>query len=274
MLDPTPLLTRRLEDGAGILSELRTRASDRDRLLEVFPSLPRRLGRGPLGGGLAVTSCGTADLDAWRRCDAGAFLLLASFGGDDGILLDIYAHGDLDERTMLLRALALRPVTGATASLLGEVQRTNMVLHVEAAVCDSDLLSRSVGIFGFSIADWNRLVLKLAFLDIPLARAFDSERHANEDLTRMLQDLATEREAAGRPVWRDTYRLSGLAPTSGSIARLIGGIEHGDDGIRLSAAEGLLRIARPDLAAYARERIEREKNPAVLETLRRVTEAT
>ena len=61
----------------------------------------------------------------------------------------------------------------------------------------------------FGEPDWNRLILKLAFIDLPLRRAFDAERHANTELSRMLQGLATEREAAGRsvtpsytPVWR------------------------------------------------------------------------
>src|SRR5262249_12698298 len=145
----------------------------------------------------------------------------------------------------------LLPIGALTTRLFGEVQRTNVVLHLEAAVCDGDLFARAVGAAGFDQAAANRLLLKVAFLDLPLARLFGAERHANAELSRMLQDLATEREAAGRAVWRDTWRLIGRAPCPGTAARLIGGLEHGDDGVRLAAAEGLLALGRQDLAPFA-----------------------
>jgi hypothetical protein len=142
-----------------------------------------------------------------------------------------------------------------------------MVLHVEAACCDGDLLQRTAGQPGFGTAEQNRLLLKLAFLDLPLQRVFGGEQFANPELSRMLQDLATEREAAGRAVWRDTDRLCGRAPVAGTVARILGGLEHGDDGRRLAAAEGLLALRRPDLAAYARERLPREPRAAIQKLL-------
>jgi hypothetical protein len=211
-----------------------------------------------------------ANFDAWRTCDAGACILLTDCRASDAELWELHAHGDLEERAMLLRSLALLPITNGTLRLLAEVQRTNMVLHVEAAVCDSDLLARCVGQPGFHIADFNRMLLKLAFLDLPLQRAFGAEQHANAELSRMLQDLATEREAAGRGVWRDTWRLIGRAPTQGTVARLIGGLEHGDDGVRLSAVEGLLQLGRPELLPFAQERLPREQRPEVQAALRRL----
>jgi hypothetical protein len=150
------------------------------------------------------------------------------------------------------------------------VQRSNIVLHLEAALCDSDLFARAVGHAGFDRAAADRLLLKVAFLDLPLRRVFDADRHANSELSRMLIDLATEREAAGRAVWRDTWRLIGRAPCPGAAARLVGGLEHGDDGVRLAAAEGLLALARPDLRPFAAERLPREPREnvrAVLQTL-------
>jgi hypothetical protein len=117
---------------------------------------------------------------------------------------------------MLLRAMHVLPISAATVQLYGEVQRTNMVVHVEAAVCDGDLLVRTAGQHGFGPTEQNRLLLKVAFLDLPLQRVFGAERLANQELSRMLQDLATEREAAGRPIWRDTDRMLGRAPVPGS----------------------------------------------------------
>lgn len=267
-------LRARLGDAATVvdaaLAEIR---ADRARLPVVFPGLPRRCGRDAVRGGRTAFGAATLDLDAFRRCDLAAAWLLASAAATDAELLDLYAHGDIEERAMLLRSLHLLPPGAATVALLGEVQRTNVVSHLEAALCDGDLLVRTLGCAGFDQAAANRLLLKLAFLDLPLGRAFGAERLANAELSRMLQDLATEREAAGRAVWRDTWRLIGRAPCPGSVARLVGGLEHGDDGVRLAAAEGLLALGRPDLAPFAAERLPREARDGVRTLLQRLAGA-
>lgn len=245
---------------------------DRAQLPVLFPGLPRRMGRGALGGGLVRLGHGEADLDAWRLCDAAAALLLIEGQATAAELRDLYAHGDLEERTMLLRALhALEPFA-ATVDLLGEVQRTNMVVHVEAACCDGDLLARlrEAGLPGFGQAEQNRLMLKIAFLDLPLRRVHRGESMANAALSQMLMDLATEREAAGRPIWRDTDRMLGRAPVPGTTARILGGLEHGDDHRRLAAAEGLIALGRADLRAFAQERLGRESRADIRALLQQI----
>lgn len=245
-------------------------AADRGRLPVVFPGLPRRTGRDPQGGGRTALGPGTVDLNAFRRCDlAAAWLLIATDAADDE-LRDLLAHGDLEERAMLLRAMHLLPVGPMTIEFIGEAQRTNVVLHVEAAVCDGDLVARAIGQPGFDLGTANKLILKYGFLDLPLRRVLDIERHANADLSRMLQDLATEREAAGRSVWRDTWRMIGHAPTDGSAARLVGGLEHGDDGVRLAAAEGLLALDRDELRQFAADRLKREPRAEIQSLLQQI----
>ena len=252
----------------GLLAEIR---GDRSRLPVVFPGLPRRCGRDAVRGGRQALGPGTVDLDAFRTCDLCAAWLLVSCQATDAEIWDLYAHGDIEERAMLLRSLHFLPVGPATVRFLGEVQRTNIVLHLEAAACDGDLFARTVGQVGFDQVAANKLLLKLAFLDLPLARAFGAERAANAELSRMLQDLATEREAAGRAVWRDTWRLIGRAPCAGTAARLVGGLEHGDDGVRLAAAEGLLALHRQDLRPFAAERLPREPRAEIQALLERLT---
>lgn len=268
MADPRSILTARLGKVHAVVEALCAEVrADRSRLPVVFPGLPRKLHKEPLRGGAFADGGVKINFDAWRTCDAGAALLLTDCRVTETELWDLFAHGDLEERAMLLRALALLPITPTTIRLIGEAQRTNMVMHCEAAVCDCDLLSRCIGQHGFAVDDFNRMLLKLAFLDLPLRRAIDAEGHANAELSRMLQGLATEREAAGRAVWRDTWRLIGRAPTEGSVARLIGGLEHGDDGVRLCAVEGLQQLGRPDLLPFAKERLAREQRPEVLAAL-------
>lgn len=266
-----PELRSLLGDAAALADALLTEVrADRSRLPVVFPGLPRRLGRDAVRGGRRALGAATVDLDAFRRCDVAAAWLLGSLGATAEEVTGLYAHGDIDERAMALRSLHFLPVGPATVALFGEVQRTNVVLHLEAAVCDGDLFVRTLGQHGFDQTAANRLLLKLAFLDLPLARVFGAERTANGELSRMLRDLATEREAAGRSVWRDTNRLLGRAPCPGAVARLIGGLEHGDDGVRLAAAEGLLALGRQDLAPFAKERLDREPRADVQALLRRL----
>jgi hypothetical protein len=275
MARPDSPLTRAL---GPLAAQVETTAAEvraqRERLAVSFPALPRKLGRDSLRAGMAEWHGARVDLDAWRRCDAGACLLLEAVAATPAELGALYAHGDLEERAMLLRSLALLPIGPATVQLLAEVQRTNIVAHVEAAVCDSDLLARTIGTQAFGVAEGNRLLLKLAFLDLPLQRVFAVERHANAELSRMLQDLATEREAAGRSVWRDTWRMIGRAPTAGSVARLVGGLEHGDDGVRLAAVEGLQSLGRADLLPFARERLDREVRTSVRAALQRLLQGS
>ncbi len=266
------LLRARLGDHAARVQQFSSAvASDRRELAVAFPQLPRVTSKAQLGGGIANVSGSRCDLDGWRVCDAAAALLLHDAKATDRELLDLYAHGDLEERAMLLRSLAALPITAATGALLLEVQRTNMVLHLEAACCDSDLLVRvkKAGLPNFGKAEQNRLLLKVAFLDLPLSRVFDGASLANEELSRMLQDLATEREAAGRPVWRDTDRLLARAPVPGTVARILGGIEHGDDPRRLAAAEALALLQRSDLAAFVKERMPREPRAEIRAALER-----
>jgi len=272
---PSPTLatlTARLGPAAtntaeSLLAEVR---ADRSRLPVVFPGLPRRFGRDAVRGGRTQLGPGLIDLDAFRACDLAAAHLLLAVAATDTELYDLYAHGDIEERTMLLRALHFLPVGPITVRMFGEVQRSNMQIHLEAALCDGDLFARTVGQPGFDQTTANKVLLKLAFNDLPLARVHGAERHGNPELSRMLQDLATEREAAGRSVWRDTWRVIGRAPTQGTRARLVGGIEHGDDGVRLAAAEGLLALHAKDLQSFAAERLPREPRAEIRVVLQRL----
>ncbi|MCA8941158.1 MAG: EboA domain-containing protein [Planctomycetes bacterium] len=238
----------------------------------LLPQFPRRVGRAPLV--VERTTIGDCDVDfsAWRACDAAAAILFEARSPDTDSLLDLFAHGDYEEKVMVMRSRAVAPIDGAALALLGEAQRTNTQDHMEALTLDSNLVARAAD-DGFSQDDFNRLVLKAAFIGLPFERMFDAIRHANTELSRMLQDLATEREAAGRIVWHDTCRIIGAAPTAGTVGRLLGALEHGDDHHRLAAADGLAALGRPDLRTYLEERLPREPHPRVRAAIERAIQA-
>jgi hypothetical protein len=285
MLDPAELLDDFLApDSRTWLREacgrLRTGAAE---LPVLFPQLPRRIGRDYLPPELRrdEDSGAVVDFGAWRACDAAALRLLAAAERDPRpkMLLDLHDRGDMEERTMALRALACLPIGAATGRLLGDAQRTNHVNHVVAACLDSNLLARTLDAAdprstGFGREEFNRMILKLAFLDLPLRRVFGARRHADPELSGMLQGLATEREAAGRKVWHDTNRLIAHAPTAGTIARVVGGLEHGDDEHRLAAAEGVATLRQPWIRDLIAERLSREPRASIRAALERALETT
>jgi hypothetical protein len=257
--------------GADLGPILDALASPPDRLRAETPvlwaSLARRAGRAPLSG-RAQAGDAVADLSHWRRCDAvGAALLFKAQPLPAGFVLDLYLRGDLEEKTAAARATALLPLTEDVPKLLDELQRSNVVAHFEAGVLDGNLLARALDAGLLSRDRFDRLVLKAAFLDLPLDRMIGVAERPGAGLSRMLQDLATEREAAGRGVWRDTCRMIAGAPVDGTVARLLGALEHGDDRTRLAAARGLAALERADLRPFVEERLRRETRPEIREAL-------
>ncbi|MEZ5963438.1 MAG: EboA domain-containing protein [Planctomycetota bacterium] len=264
-LDVAPADRAWLEEGAA-----RAAREGSVAIASLLPALPRRIGRRALGSDVAAVGSARVDLRAWRACDGAARLLLRD--ADDAAILDLFKHGDMEERTMLLRAASTRPLSPATVSLLGEVQRSNVQPHYEALVCDNDLLARASGaVAGFGQAEASRLVLKAAFLGLPMHRMLGVERLANPELSRMLQDLATEREAAGRQVWPDTLAMMARAPVPGTAARALGDLEHGADDRRAAAIAALALLNREDLMPFLRERLPREPKPQLRAALKQQT---
>lgn len=261
---------------ADFLSTARARcASEGARALgECFPQLARRIGRTPAAAKRVERDFGEAlparaNQEAWRACDVAALELADAAKAPGDVLLDLYRHGDMDERIQALRVAALTKVDDGIIALLEEAHRSNMESHFAAAVCDGNLPARAAGHSGFGVVGFNRILLKCAFLGLPLSRLVDAEVHANREISRMLLDLASEREAAGRSIWTDTVEYAALAPCPGLVARVIGAIEHGDDKLRRSGARALLRLSRKDLAAFAAERVAREPRPEIQDILRR-----
>jgi L-ribulose-5-phosphate 3-epimerase len=248
-------------------------ATDRTALAVLLPQLPRRVGRAALAAGRVCVGDVEIERGAFRACDAAAHALTTAAKATPAELLDLFQHGDMEERIMVMRAAAVRPADDGTAVLLGEAQRSNTMLVFEAAVCDTNLVARSRDTGKLDPDDLRRLVLKLAFNDLPIARVYGVERHADGELTRMLQDFATEREAAGRPVWADTYRLIARAPRAGTVARLLGGLEHGADAIRAAAIDGLAALRSPALHPWLRERVDREPRADLRQRLERALAA-
>jgi hypothetical protein len=226
--------------------------------LEVrFPALVRCVGRGfpfPDGG----IEGNAADLAWWRTCDLAAAVLLTGLGPDDAELRRLNSQGDAEERRMLLRSLPFLPSAPVIAELLQDAHRSNDGFLFAAGLLDSDLPARLL-----DDEAYDRVVLKVAFLDLPASRLLGIERRARPRLSAMLLDFMSEREAAGRPVWTDSLPVAALAPVPGVHARCLGDLWHGSDDRRSAAARALVLLGPEAARASFEERRPFERDPAV-----------
>ncbi|MGR0320999.1 EboA domain-containing protein [Agromyces sp. ZXT2-3] len=125
-----------------------------------------------------------------------------------------YGSGDTEERIAVLGVLddiaAERPapdlVRDVGVELVRDALRSN----------DPRLVAAAMGAFAgrhLGDHDWRHGVVKLVFMGVPLAGVARLDERADDELARMAEDLAEEREAAGRPVPDDLRAL--LRPSVG-----------------------------------------------------------
>lgn len=174
-----------------------------------FATAPRVLGR----GGLTLTEADRGGLarlvpevtvDRWTVFDAGRALLvleLATRWAPDAFAAAAeacYAEGDAREQESWLKALPLLPQPERFLTCAYDACRTNVIPVFEAIACENPFPARY-----FSELHFNQLVLRSMFVGVALSRIVGREGRLNPTLTRMAQDFAAERRAAGRPVPAD-----------------------------------------------------------------------
>lgn len=264
--------------GAAWLTRARARLAEGDAPIQVLlPAIARSVGKAPL----AAARCSVDDVDfergAWRCCDAAGYTLLREAAPDDETLVDLFRHGDIEERTIVLRAHALGPIRASTVELLGEIQRSNTDTHFEALVCDSNLLARAMrdGVpVGMTKDSGYKVLLKAAFIGIPLDRVFGIVEHASPELSSYILGLATEREAAGRAIWTDTLRVLAHSPIPGTVDRVQQGMSESKPELRLAATMAAATLvdsgdaAAAPLRMRARELYAHERDASIRTLLR------
>jgi hypothetical protein len=161
-------------------------------IIRMFPQAGRHCGRDrPLSE------------PGWSAQDAARVLLLdaipLSGPGLAALLETLYQHGDANEKRAVLRALPLLTLAGEAVDLLRDAIRSN----------DIRLLAAAVGPYAAHLPDhdWRHAVLKCVFTGVSLDRVHDLGRRTDAELVRMLDALARERAAAGRPMPADALLL-------------------------------------------------------------------
>jgi len=158
-----------------------------------FVSAGRHLGRAPLTAGEPLP--GPSDpvpTDGWTVDDAARVVLLLA-AGDPALIDTLYREGDSREKRAVLRALPLLDGGERFVELALDAGRTNESDLFAALACDNPYPARHYG-----ERDWNKLVMKAAFVGAPLARIVGLARRNNRELCRMALDYIDQQESAAR----------------------------------------------------------------------------
>lgn len=145
------------------------------------------------------------------RDGARAALVLSAIAardpGEHVALVDtLLRTGDLGEQVSLLRALSLLPTPERFVELAIEACRTNVVAVFAAIATDNPYPARH-----FPAPALRQLVLKAIFVGVQVGRIVGLGPRIDAELLRMIDDYASERRAAGRPIPEGVARVHALA---------------------------------------------------------------
>lgn len=244
-----------------------------DSLLRSYSSFARKFPRTPLELDDEESRRFVVLFDApvpegWETADAGrAALLLAlaeSVAPDvfERLALECYWKGDSREQQSWLRALALLPDPGRFANAAMDACRTNIIPLFESIACNNSYPAAF-----FPDLNFNQMVLKALFNVVRLDRIVGLERRLNPELSRMANDYASEREAAGRELPNDIWLAAVPHAERDGIERAVRYLASDDARHRLFAARAF--GLRGDGAGWdaLRDRTSVEQDDAVLEAL-------
>ncbi|HEX7928132.1 MAG TPA: EboA domain-containing protein [bacterium] len=215
---------------------------NRNTVIGYHAGASRRMGK----VALALTPAEAAHVDPkagslshWGADEAYRALLLltlAHLPPDDyaDLVLAIYKQGDAREQESWLRGLALLP--GAERFLATAIDscRTNILLQFQAIACENPYPMRY-----FPEPNFNQMVLKALFNTVALERIVGLRERLNAELSRMADDYAAEREAAGRAVPVDLWLAQAPHATPAALQRTARYLAHKEADHRYWAAVGL-----------------------------------
>lgn len=175
-------------------------------LLRAYTEASHHLGRAPLvlaDAGAAVPAWPDVHTSHWTLEDAGRIvLLLARYEGRPGsadenaaAAIECYEQGDAREQESWLRAVALLPEPKRFLATVIDACRSSILPIFEAVACENPYPATY-----FPDRNFNQMVLKALFNGVALDRIVGLPARRNPELSRMAQDYAAERRAAGRSV--------------------------------------------------------------------------
>jgi hypothetical protein len=116
---------------------------------------------------------------------------------------EVFQQGDNGEREALLASLSMLPQPERFLETAIDACRSHVQSVFEAIACENPYPARH-----FPDLNFNQLVLKAFFTEVAVKRIVGLTDRLSPELTRMANDYASERRAAGRPVPPDLDQVT------------------------------------------------------------------
>ena len=186
-------------------------APDERRLGMTIGLAGRRVGRADLSLSAADLAAARALYDRWQPniwlSDEAArvALVLATWRGDEerfaAIINRLCATGELTEHVACLKGFAVFPAAVKLLSRARAAVRSSTQAVFEAMACHNPYPADH-----FDADAFNHMVVKCVFSGVPIGGVVGLDERRNDELSRMMRDLVSERHAAGRVVPAAVYR--------------------------------------------------------------------
>ena len=240
---------------------------DKKALFLGFGMVPRKVGKADL----ALTEAELAQAEAarpgwnprgWSLDQLARTFLVLSFPSDDAALyvqtLDqLFQAGEVGELVSLYQALPLLPNPASHVLRTAEGIRSN-IKSVFCAIAHQNPYPAEQ----LNDEQWNQLVLKCLFIDVPLDPLIGLDRRANAKLMTTLIDFAHERRAAHRPIPPDLWRCVGPFADERALDDLQIVLTTGSPVEQMAAAKALNSCPAPRAAEILRERPIPDSSPS------------
>ncbi len=162
---------------------------------------------------------------------------------------ELFKSADVNEQVLLVQSLAFLPGGASFVERAREAARSNIESVFCAVAHDSDYAKNY-----FDLAGWNQLVLKAAFLAVPIWNIAGLRERNNPELVTMLSNYARERQAAGRTVPWDLYCCPGwLASAQSELAFMQQQFTLGSKKIKAAIVLALLENPAPAANSLAKQ---------------------
>lgn len=142
---------------------------------------------------------------------------------------DLFHNADVKESIVLIQSLSFLPDAEAFVAHAREAARSNITSLFSAVAHQNQYASQY-----FDLDGWNQLILKAAFVAVPIWPIIGLKERNNDALVNMLIDYARERQIANRTVPWDLWCCVGWKANDDYLQQLSTQFHNGD--IRTKAA--------------------------------------
>ena len=233
-------------------------AGDKKSLFIAFGLVPRKVGKTDLSLTESERSAAESARPGWNPIGWSLDQLVRTFfvltyPADDAAnfvaTLDLmFSTGEVGELVALYQALPLLPHPASHVLRAAEGIRSN-IKSVFCAIAHQNPYPAEQ----LNDEQWNQLVLKCLFIDVPLDPLIGVDRRANAKLMTTLIDFAHERRAAHRPIPPDLWRCVGPFADERALDDLRLVLTTGSPIEQRAAVRALKSCPSPRAAAILRE---------------------